>query len=176
MDGDDAGVLELAGDLGLLEEAVDHLGAVAEVVAEHLDGEVAAEVAVAAAEDDAHAAPADLVGELQPSGAIGRRGRPGGRSVDRGGRVVDPRSGPSGRLRGIGHAIGVAVGQRALGVAVGVGRAAQGVADEAARAEPPDDGGDRLAARWAGLEVGFGHRSHSPGSVSSVRVLPPRIR
>ena len=172
VNGHDARVLELSGDLGLLEKAVDHFGAMAEVVAEDLDGQVAAEVAVAAAEDDAHAAAADLVGELQPRGSLGQRGRPGGRSIDRGGRVVDPRVGSAGCRRGISGA----VRQCALGVAVRVGLAAQGVADHAARAESPDKGRDRLAAGWAGLEVGFRHRSHSPGSVWSVRVLLPRIR
>ena len=41
VDRHDARVLELAGDLRLLDEAADHLGAVAEVVAEDLDGQVA---------------------------------------------------------------------------------------------------------------------------------------
>ena len=60
VDRHDAGVLELAADLGLLDEAADHVGVVAEVVAQHLEGDVAAEVGVAALEDGAHAAAGDL--------------------------------------------------------------------------------------------------------------------
>ncbi len=51
VDRHDAGVLELAADLGLLDEAADHVGVVAEVVAQDLERDVAAEVGVAALED-----------------------------------------------------------------------------------------------------------------------------
>jgi hypothetical protein len=44
-------VLELAADLRLLDEPADHDGIVAEVVPEHLEGDVAAQVGVAALED-----------------------------------------------------------------------------------------------------------------------------
>ncbi len=50
VDRHDPRVLELAADLGLLDEPADHVGVVAEVVAEDLDGDVAAEVGVAAPE------------------------------------------------------------------------------------------------------------------------------
>ena len=60
VDRHDAGVLELAADLGLLDEPADHAGVVAEVVAQHLERDVAAEVGVAALEDGAHAAAGDL--------------------------------------------------------------------------------------------------------------------
>ena len=60
VDRDDAGVLELAADLRLLDEAADHVGVVAEVFAQDLQGHVAAEVGVAALEDGAHAAAGDL--------------------------------------------------------------------------------------------------------------------
>ena len=43
----DPGVLELAADLGLLDEPADHLGVVAVLLPDHLDGEVPAEVEVA---------------------------------------------------------------------------------------------------------------------------------
>ncbi len=60
VDGDDAGVLELAADLRLLDEAADHVGVVAVVIAQDLQCHVAAEVRVAALEDGAHAAAGDL--------------------------------------------------------------------------------------------------------------------
>ena len=60
VDRHDARVLELAADLRLLDEAADHLGTAAEVVAEDLDGNVAADVGVAALEHLAHAAAGDL--------------------------------------------------------------------------------------------------------------------
>ena len=60
VDRHDARVLELAADLRLLDEAADHLGAAAEVVAQDLDGNVAAQVGVAALEHLAHAAAGDL--------------------------------------------------------------------------------------------------------------------
>ena len=55
-----AGVLELAADLGLLDEATDHAGVVAVVLAQDFQRDVAAQVGVAALEDGAHAAPGDL--------------------------------------------------------------------------------------------------------------------
>ena len=57
-------MLELAADLRLLDEPADHLGVVAVLLQEDLDGQVAAEVGVAALEDDAHAAAGDLAEEL----------------------------------------------------------------------------------------------------------------
>ena len=61
---DDARVLELAGDLRLLDEATDHLGAVAVLLEDDLDGHVAADIDVAALEHDAHASAGDLAEEL----------------------------------------------------------------------------------------------------------------
>ena len=62
--GDDPGVLELAADLGLLDEPADHLGVVAVLLPDHLDGQVAAEVEVAPLEDRPHPAPGQLADEL----------------------------------------------------------------------------------------------------------------
>jgi hypothetical protein len=77
VDGDDAGVLELAADLGLLDEAADHLGILAEVVAEDLQGDVAAEVGVAALEDRAHAALGDLAVDAVADRGVGGVGAAG---------------------------------------------------------------------------------------------------
>ena len=64
-------MLELAADLRLLDEPADHVGVVAEVLAEHLQGDVAAEVGVAPLEDGAHAAPGDLA--VDPVARAGAR-------------------------------------------------------------------------------------------------------
>ena len=53
-------MLELAADLRLLDEAVDQVGPVAVLLEQDLDGQVAAEVGVAAPEHGAHAAAGDL--------------------------------------------------------------------------------------------------------------------
>ena len=60
VDRHDAGVLELAADLRFLDEPSDHVGVVAEILPEHLEGDVAAQVGVAALEHGAHAAAGDL--------------------------------------------------------------------------------------------------------------------
>ncbi len=60
----DPGVLELAADLGFLDEPAHHLGVVAVLLPDHLDGEVPAEVEVAPLEDRAHPAPGQLADEL----------------------------------------------------------------------------------------------------------------
>ena len=49
-----------------------------------LDGEVAADVAVAALEDGAHAAAGDLAEELEPRGGVGGRGHLGRAGFDDG--------------------------------------------------------------------------------------------
>ena len=41
-------MLELAADLRLLDESADHLGLVAELLPQHLDGQVTAQVGVVA--------------------------------------------------------------------------------------------------------------------------------
>src|SRR5262249_62391536 len=64
VDGDDAGVLELAADLRLLHEALDHPDLALVRLQEHLDGDVAAQVGVAPLEHGPHAAPGDLAQEL----------------------------------------------------------------------------------------------------------------
>ena len=80
VDGDDPGVLELAADLRLLDEPADHLGVVAVLLPDHLDGEVPAEVEVAPLEDRAHPAPGELADELvarrlaRDVGHLGRSG------------------------------------------------------------------------------------------------------
>ena len=88
VDRHDAGVLELAADLRLLDEPADQLGRCRGGRSqEDLDGQVAAEVGVAALEDGAHAAAGDLavdavadrrVGVAAPSGrTIGPGSSPG---------------------------------------------------------------------------------------------------
>ena len=77
-------MLELAGDLRLLDEPADQLGLIAVLLEQDLDGQVAAQVGVAALEDGAHAAPGDLAQDLERAAAVGRRGHgvaagPGGR-------------------------------------------------------------------------------------------------
>ena len=69
---DDAGVLELAADLRLLDEALHHELVRAELLAQHLDRDVATHVDVVAAEHDAHPAPGDLALDLEVS--VGFRG------------------------------------------------------------------------------------------------------
>src|SRR5262249_36217208 len=68
VDRDDAGVLELAADLGLLDEPADQRGLVPMRLEEHLDRQLAAQVAVAASEDGPHPAPPDLAEELVAGG------------------------------------------------------------------------------------------------------------
>ena len=79
VDGDDAGVLQLAADLRLLHEAAHRDRVVAVPFEEDLDGEVAAEFEVAPLEDCPHAAVAQLA-EDPVAGDFhqGRRGRQGG--------------------------------------------------------------------------------------------------
>ena len=72
MDRDDSRVLELTADPGLLEEALDQLGAVAVILEQHLDGQVAAEVPVPTSEDRAHAAASDLAEDLVPAPFVQR--------------------------------------------------------------------------------------------------------
>ena len=68
VDGDDPGVLELAADLGLLHEAADHLGVIAVLLPDHLDGEIPAQVEVASLEDRAHPAPGQFADQLVTRG------------------------------------------------------------------------------------------------------------
>ena len=72
VDRHDARVLELPADLRLLDESPDHLGVVAMFLADHLDGQVAAEVEVAALEDGPHAPASQLADELISRGWVGR--------------------------------------------------------------------------------------------------------
>ena len=81
VDGRNAGMLQLAGDARLAEEALGgwRIGRVA--LGQQLDGDVAIEGDVAGAVDDAHAAVADLVKQLVARRAERRDGRLGaGRS------------------------------------------------------------------------------------------------
>ncbi len=64
----DSGVLKLAADLGLLDEAVDQVGAVAMLIEQDLEGEVAAQVRVAAPQHQAHPAAGDFAQELIATG------------------------------------------------------------------------------------------------------------
>ena len=60
----DSGVLELAGDLGLFDEAPDELGLFAVRFEQDLERQLSAEVGVASAQDGPHAAAGDLAEEL----------------------------------------------------------------------------------------------------------------
>ena len=94
MHGHHAGVLELAGDLGLVEEAqqralVDgRAGPLAALAAEHdLHGQVAAEVVVVHAQDRAHAAARDLALDAVAR-ALGPLGHDAAQQRLRGGRAA----------------------------------------------------------------------------------------
>ncbi len=60
IDRNDAGMLQLAADLRLLDEPADHIDVVAEVFAKNFHRDVAAEVGVTSPEDLAHAPACDL--------------------------------------------------------------------------------------------------------------------
>jgi hypothetical protein len=80
-------MLQLAADLGFLDEALQHFGAALVGFQHHFDGDVAAQVGIAALEDGAHTAAGNLAHQLIPireilrlrhllgSGQIHRRGR-----------------------------------------------------------------------------------------------------
>src|SRR5262249_52792972 len=68
---------ELAADLRLLDEPADQLGLVAVLLQQDLDGQVAAQVGVAALEHGAHAAAGDLAVDLVAGGPAGGRVRDG---------------------------------------------------------------------------------------------------
>src|SRR5262249_29360717 len=96
VDGDDGRVLQPAADPGLLGEAEPGVRPVAVGRAQHLDGQLAPQVAVAAPEADADAAVTDLPQQLVTP-----------RAGSRGGRIVNPTylpgAGP-GRGPGVGPA------------------------------------------------------------------------
>jgi hypothetical protein len=162
VDRHDAGVLQLSGDLRLLDEPVGQLGLVAVLLEQDLDGQVAAEVDVAALEDGTHAASSDLAEELQVGRAVGQRGHLGRTGLDDRveagaalGLVQQHRGDATQRLgqggQGIGGAAGRGIGRcegdGPLGVsplAVG-GRPGQGGAHQAVGAE---------AARGVGRQRG----------------------
>ena len=73
-------MLELAADLRLLDEPADHVGLVAELLAQHLDRQVAAQVGIVPLEDHPHAAAADHAEELQPLGSVRGPARPSTRA------------------------------------------------------------------------------------------------
>src|SRR3954451_24873147 len=82
VDRDHAGVLQLAGDLGLLDEPSDQVGVLAMLLEQDLDGQVAAEVAVAPLDDNAHAAAGNLAKKLEAGEAVGGTGHLGGRGAN----------------------------------------------------------------------------------------------
>ena len=142
VDRHDAGVLELAADLGLLDEAAGHVGVAAEVVAKDLDGDVAAEVVVVALEDGAHAAAADLAvdavagrGAVLGRDAVGQCDRlAGGRVLERGihrraDRGGDGLRSPGGRRRLVGDG-----GPELAGTGQGLGGNAPAQEEPATRA------------------------------------------
>ena len=131
VDRHDARVLQLAADLGLLDETPPQLGVVLVRRQQHLDGNVAAQVSIAALEDGAHAAAGDLAGQLitrRQRKRFGRHRRGVGPD-DRGGRLrrrlaqLDPRPRLIGRLErlagqrrdGVGEAVGGRLLQEAAG-------------------------------------------------------------
>ena len=86
-------MLQLAGDLCLLDEVLHEFRPAGVVAEQHLDRHVAAQVGVAAFQDRPHAAAGDLAVQLQPAGGLrGRRhlGRagPNDRGDDLGGRLA----------------------------------------------------------------------------------------
>ena len=90
-------MLELAGDLRLLDEPADQLGVVAVPLQQDLDGQVAAEVGVAPLEHGAHPAPGDLAEELEPPGAVGGPGHLGRGGPDEGAGPAERRCRGAGR-------------------------------------------------------------------------------
>ena len=115
VDGDDARVLELPADAGLLDEAADDVGVAAVAGLEDLHGEVAAEVGVAGLEDDAHAAAGDLAQDLV-AGDRGPVREVGGGPDDRG--FLARRLGQDAGRRGV-------VGPPRRRGGAGIGRAAE---------------------------------------------------
>ncbi len=82
VDRDHARVLQLSGDLRLLDEPADQVGLLTMLIEQDLDGQVAAEVAVAPLDDDAHAAAGDLAEQLEPGQAVGWVGHLDRRGAD----------------------------------------------------------------------------------------------
>ena len=93
VNGDQAGVLQLAADLRLFHEAADQVGLLLVRFEENFDGQVAPQVGIASFEDNAHAAPGDLAQELDANGPVGGPGHLGRGRVDQGclGGAVFPR-------------------------------------------------------------------------------------
>ena len=169
VDRHDARVLELAGDLRLLDEPADQLGLVAVRLEQDLDGQVAAEVGVAPLEHGAHAAAGDLA---QGAGTAGRPehvGHLGRRAAGRSGRLARPsrcrgagRGGPGRRWRRAspGRPRGPSSRVRSGRSRPGRGRdrlrpgSVEPHADQAAGAEPAGAFGRRHIA----AAVGLGHR------------------
>jgi len=73
VDGHNAGVLQLAGDPGLLDEPAGGCGVVGQILAEDFHRDVPTQVRVVAADDGTHAAAADFFPQLEPAGAGPRR-------------------------------------------------------------------------------------------------------
>jgi hypothetical protein len=96
VDGDDVGVLQLAGDLGLGDEASE-LGLLHGVgVQQQLDGDAAAQLGVARLEHPAHAAATELLAHLEAAkpaqlfdGVVGGEGQRVGQAVSQVERVVE---------------------------------------------------------------------------------------
>ena len=108
---EDAGMLELAADLGLLDEPLDHRRVPGMARVEHLHRDVPAEVGVAPLEDDAHPAAGDLAMDVvAPRPAGGEPASPPGRGSDHRRRRVglvaqqDPRRDAAGLPEGVQHA------------------------------------------------------------------------
>ncbi len=84
VDRHNAGMLELAADLGLLHEPAHQLGLVLVALEQDLHRQVAAQVGVASLEHGPHAAAGDLAEELVPVAALLRRGHLVGGGLDHG--------------------------------------------------------------------------------------------
>ena len=82
VDRNDAGMLQLAADLGFFDEATDQLGLVVVAFEQDLDGQVAAQVGVAPLENGTHAAAGDLAKKLVPVATLARPGHLVGRRLD----------------------------------------------------------------------------------------------
>jgi hypothetical protein len=63
-------MLQLPADLGFLHKPPDHLGVIAEVFAQDLQGNIAAEVGISTPEHGTHAAAGDLAIDSVPQGGL----------------------------------------------------------------------------------------------------------
>ncbi len=173
-----ARVLELAADLRLLDEAADQVGLVTEVGPQDLDGDVAAQVGVAALEDGAHAAAGDLAVDTVADrrvgvGGIGTDDRPRGLA---GRRVAQQHAGDGA------DALGDGVEDAGAGRPEGAGRlarrgrrAGERGPHQAIRAEPARGVGGQRRAAIRTLAF-LAHGEVLPGFPTNARRRPLHMR